>query len=44
MVQRGRVLENRGRGEKDEKGVFRKKYKELEVLAIENHRLCFDIT
>ncbi len=43
MVQHGRVLENRREGEEDETRNFREKY-ELEILAVVNHKLCFDIT
>ncbi len=28
----------------DEIRSFRKKYEELKVFAVENHKLCFDIT
>jgi hypothetical protein len=31
-------------GGEDGIGSFRKEYEELEVLAIKNHKFCFDIT
>jgi hypothetical protein len=42
--KRGRVLENKKRGEENEtRSFFGRRIRKLEVLAIENHKLCFGI-
>ncbi len=45
MVLKGKVLENK-RGEEDETKSFvlKEEYEEFEVLTVENHIFCFDIT
>jgi hypothetical protein len=43
--KRGRVLKNKPKGEEDETwSFFGRRIGELEVFAVENHRLCCDIT
>jgi hypothetical protein len=43
--KRGKVLEHEGEKKKKKtRSVFLIRIEEMEVLAIENHRLCFDIT
>jgi hypothetical protein len=42
--KRGKVLENKKERGEDETRSFRKKQEELEILAVENHIFCFEIT
>jgi len=43
--KKGRVLKNKKKRKKNEIGrFFGRRIGELEILAVENHKLCFDIT